>query len=131
MATKTKTVSRSVSTSRVSAPTKSTFAGFGEWLGFGDGLRVRNAFRDQIEKFGRDRKFGSHKEVTDLHRAVLARMVARRMERDETYAKQFPHASAFVASVKFPSDALDNASHWNGCAYVGAKATAKRIAKRK
>jgi hypothetical protein len=131
MATKTKTVSRSVSTSRVSAPAKSTYAGFGEWLGFGDGLRVRNAFRDQIEKFGNGRKWGSHATVTDLHRAVLARMVARRMDRDETYAKQFPHAAAFVASVKIPADALDNAKHWNGGEYVGAKATAKKTRRAK
>jgi hypothetical protein len=119
-------MAKKIATRAVSAPSKSTYAGFGEWLGFGDGLRVRNAFRDQIEKFGADRKWGSHAIVTDLHRAVLARMVARRMERDETYAKQFPHAAGFVASVKFPADALDNASHWNGGEYVGAKAKAPR-----
>jgi hypothetical protein len=130
MATK-KIATRAISAPRVSAPSKSTYAGFGEWLGFGDGLRVRNAFRDQIEKFGAGRKWGSHATVTDLHRAVLARMVARRMDRDETYAKQFPHAAGFVASVKIPADALDNAKHWNGGEYVGAKTKAPRAPRKR
>jgi hypothetical protein len=58
-------------------------------------------------------------------------MVARRMDRDETYAKQFPHAAGFVASVKIPADALDNASHWNGGEYVGAKAKAPRVSRKR